>query len=636
MWMFLNYEYNDTIKFDDPKLRLVSDKDGRLFVRKNTHVDSMLAEKLTGISCPRIVKFIEFGEDDEGEYVIEEYIEGTSAAERTFTPKQAVKALIGLCDALEALHSAKIVHRDIKPSNIIVTPDGDIKLIDFDASRIEKIVKDKDTQILGTEGFAPPEQFGFSQTDSRSDIYSFGVTMNIILGENSAPFAKIIKKCKALDPNDRYDSISKVKAAIRLATLKRFAAIPAAALLMIAFTVVLSVVLNHRVPADNTVFPFSENSTGLSASSDTAQSVSVDPQSESSDPPRTSDELPTSQSPESSQSSELPLSSGQTQSSEQTQSSDPPQSSEQPQTPDSSQTQTSQASQTSEPVEVDQPPETSNGFYKTVKNEYGYYSDVCDYVFYDDPSVHGEWKVIGLINKNDISYFLNGRTDPVYYAEDAWIQSLSINADGTAVANDDWNSAWTNGYIILDNTYCRTIDELYAVNIDGVEYLLMENKTGDYMAQGLVNSYFIFTRTGKIEFSFSTYINDNGLYEDKCSYWFTDDPKLHGTWKIAGLVKTERYEQWLNGKTNMTPTDYAWLNKIEFCPDGSAILNNNEMQWLWTSGYLVRDSNTKGTVSALSIVNVNGTEYLTIENKNGDYSRLGRCLSYCIFTREAG
>lgn len=225
----MDYENVESVNFKSTKIRPVSDKNGRLFVRKNVRIDRLLAEKLKGISSPYIVKFIEFGEDNDGAYVIEEYVEGVTAAERSFTKKQAVKILIELCDALDALHSAKIVHRDIKPSNIIITKDEHIKLIDFDASRIEKVVKDRDTQILGTEGFAPPEQFGFSQTDSRSDIYSFGVTMNLLLGENSAPFNKIIKKCKALDPDDRYDSISAVKTAIRLAVLKRFAAIPVAA-----------------------------------------------------------------------------------------------------------------------------------------------------------------------------------------------------------------------------------------------------------------------------------------------------------------------------------------------------------------------------------------------------------------------
>jgi len=85
----LNYDYSDKVTFKSSKLRLVTDKDERLFVRKNVRTDGALAEKLRSVSCPYIVKLIEFGEDEDGAYVIEEYVEGVTAAERTFTRKQA-------------------------------------------------------------------------------------------------------------------------------------------------------------------------------------------------------------------------------------------------------------------------------------------------------------------------------------------------------------------------------------------------------------------------------------------------------------------------------------------------------------------------------------------------------------------
>ena len=66
----LDFEYVDSDKFQSPKIRLVRDKDGHLFVRKNTQIDAELAEKLGNISSPYIVKFIEFGEDEDGAYVI--------------------------------------------------------------------------------------------------------------------------------------------------------------------------------------------------------------------------------------------------------------------------------------------------------------------------------------------------------------------------------------------------------------------------------------------------------------------------------------------------------------------------------------------------------------------------------------
>ena len=82
-----------------------------------------------------------------------------------------------MCDGLKELHEQKIIHRDIKPSNMILQADGRIRLIDFDAARIFKDNKATDTELLGTKDYAPPEQYGFGQTDPRSDIYSLGVTI---------------------------------------------------------------------------------------------------------------------------------------------------------------------------------------------------------------------------------------------------------------------------------------------------------------------------------------------------------------------------------------------------------------------------------------------------------------------------
>ena len=325
------------------------DKDGRLFVRKNAQIDAELAEKLKNISSPYIVKFVEFGED--GAYVIEEYIDGVTAAEQTLTRKQAVRVLIELCDALNALHSAKIIHRDIKPSNLIIAADGHIKLIDFDASRIAKAVQDKDTQILGTEGFAPPEQFGFSQTDSRSDIYSFGVTMKLLLGENAAQFGNVIRKCTSLDPNLRYQSIVQVKTAIRLASLKRFLFIPIAAAFLAVFTLIISTVLEQKNTIDFIDGTSSESyESSLSSSSEASSEPSSTHHSSSVTQSESSDSI--AENSDSSQTSELSESTASPQKSE---SSVPPESSTSSQTTQSSSTSTStissQSSQSSEPSE---------------------------------------------------------------------------------------------------------------------------------------------------------------------------------------------------------------------------------------------------------------------------------------------
>ena len=132
---------------------------------------------------------------------------------------------LGLCSAVGALHSAGIIHRDIKPSNIMLTNDGIIKLIDFDASRIYKSYRKKDTRNIGTDGYAPPEQYGFAQTDERSDIFAIGVVMfELLTGGKSISelpaynglLKPVIEKCTRLAPEERYSTVDELKKALML------------------------------------------------------------------------------------------------------------------------------------------------------------------------------------------------------------------------------------------------------------------------------------------------------------------------------------------------------------------------------------------------------------------------------------
>ena len=167
--------------------------------------------------------------------VCEEYIEGKSLAQVSISEKQTVRIMIQLCSALEFIHSLGIVHRDIKPSNILLQNDGNIRLIDFEAARFVREDSDKDTRCLGTEGFAPPEQYGFSQTDFRSDIYAAGQTMKTLLGSLSAKpaYKKIILRCTSLDPDKRYQSAAELKKALKSISCKHIY-IAAAAITVVA------------------------------------------------------------------------------------------------------------------------------------------------------------------------------------------------------------------------------------------------------------------------------------------------------------------------------------------------------------------------------------------------------------------
>lgn len=160
-------------------------------------------------------------------FIIEEYIEGGNLADllkenRVIREQEVLSIIRQLCQALNVLHSSGIVHRDIKPSNLMINKEGIVKLIDFGAARIFNRDSDRDTRLLGTEGYASPEQFGFAQTDPRADIYALGATAyELLTGElprggmkYNGKLKGIIKKCLQFDPGKRYQSAKEVEKAI--------------------------------------------------------------------------------------------------------------------------------------------------------------------------------------------------------------------------------------------------------------------------------------------------------------------------------------------------------------------------------------------------------------------------------------
>ncbi len=161
-------------------------------------------------------------EDDKILTVIEEFIPGDTLEERlaqqqTLPEGQVIDIASQLCTILSAFHSCHppIVNRDIKPSNIKITPDGVVKLLDMNAAKWSNDQESKDTVLLGTQGYAAPEQYGFGPSSILTDIYSVGVLMNVMLtGElpnirvASGSLGMIIRRCIELSPSSRYQSIS--------------------------------------------------------------------------------------------------------------------------------------------------------------------------------------------------------------------------------------------------------------------------------------------------------------------------------------------------------------------------------------------------------------------------------------------
>ncbi len=172
-----------------------------------------------------MAKIYEMFKCDDSLIVIEEFINGKTLQRilddnGPLDEDIAIGYIINLCSILDILHNQTppVIHRDIKPSNIIIDNGGVLKLIDFDVSRVYKEESNMDTHILGTKGYASPEQFGFEQTDCRSDIYSVGVLINVLTtGKhikeklNEGKLKNIIEKCTSLSPDSRYSSVKELQ-----------------------------------------------------------------------------------------------------------------------------------------------------------------------------------------------------------------------------------------------------------------------------------------------------------------------------------------------------------------------------------------------------------------------------------------
>lgn len=197
-------------------------------------IEPNILKKLNHPALPRIFDIIE---DENSIYIIEDYIEGIPLDKKLLRcgrlpEKIVIQWAIQICEVLIYLHTLKpssIIYRDMKPSNIILTSEGKIKLIDFGIAREYKTGVENDTTYIGTRGYAAPEQYGRSQSDVRTDIYSLGVTLyHLLTGKspNEPPFEikpirevneslskgmeYVVSKCTKLDPNQRYQSVKEL------------------------------------------------------------------------------------------------------------------------------------------------------------------------------------------------------------------------------------------------------------------------------------------------------------------------------------------------------------------------------------------------------------------------------------------
>ena len=191
-------------------------KSGTCYVFRRYSGSGEVYRRLLPVLCPHLPQIMEAAEQDGQTAVLEEYVQGDTLAElltgAKLTEKEARQVTMQLCQALHVLHSMGAVHRDVKPENVILRG-SDAVLIDFDAARIYKDESESDTQVLGTTGFAAPEQYGIFQSDERADIFSLGVLLNIMLtGKHpsremaAGKMGRIVRKCTMTAPEQRYQS----------------------------------------------------------------------------------------------------------------------------------------------------------------------------------------------------------------------------------------------------------------------------------------------------------------------------------------------------------------------------------------------------------------------------------------------
>jgi len=205
---------------------LLQEKQGeRLIVAKRYKKQDDITEDeiLSHLAHPGLPVYLGKISDQDHTYILHEFVRGQSLdkyAQKPLPEKQAANIAKKLCKTLIFIHSQvpPVIHRDIKPSNIIIEPETEkVTLIDFGIARKYVKTAENDTVYMGTHRFSPPEQYGFSQTDNRADIYALGVLLYWMLtgetdvknakeGVRNSALRKIIQRCTAFDPNKRYKS----------------------------------------------------------------------------------------------------------------------------------------------------------------------------------------------------------------------------------------------------------------------------------------------------------------------------------------------------------------------------------------------------------------------------------------------
>ena len=285
-FMMNSYKRISLLKQDkNGSTELVLGADERIYIRKTLPYENHAYLALRDLQAEQLLRIYQVLLAEGKTYVIEEYISGTTLQELLdkrgrLAEAQVRDIALQLTEALTVLHKQKIIHRDIKPANIILRENSQAVLIDFGAARILTREGARDTCILGTPYFAPPEQYGFAATDVRSDFYALGMTLRELLGDGyHGSLEQAIERCTEFDPKRRVASAAELQELLarRFRWRWQYAAAVAAVLLLLGGGYVLYA---SRTPALPIETPQTEQKQDTAAPQPDAKQKSAAPTEE--------------------------------------------------------------------------------------------------------------------------------------------------------------------------------------------------------------------------------------------------------------------------------------------------------------------------------------------------------------------
>lgn len=201
-------------------MKLIRSENGNTLLCKR--IDTSLLpvyRKLINIEHENIVTVYGITKDEYGILVVMEYFPSKTLEEKMlengiFSIRDMKSVILQIAKGVSTIHDLGIVHRDLSANNILIDKSGRVKITDFGIARMYDKDKNADTRILGTHGYAAPEQFGFIQTDRKADVYAIGVLMNVMLSgkmpneklyKGDSKLMDIIQRCTSMKPADRYE-----------------------------------------------------------------------------------------------------------------------------------------------------------------------------------------------------------------------------------------------------------------------------------------------------------------------------------------------------------------------------------------------------------------------------------------------